>query len=268
MSEFVLSPFGARFRTFHGVKSIRGPGSRGIDSAEHLEWKALLAAVDGSECRFRMIDLGAGYGWWGINAAAALRARYPHKRGDIVMVEGEPTHYRWLCDAVADNPYPQIRYRAIHAAIGTKRGSDWFYVGKPGDWYGQRLMMDYHREQLNGGSFEVSTEGAGLKTSDNYSLQRIRTVVLRNLLPWVGKVDFLDMDIQGTELDLIKAERRLLTRRVKRLFISTHSPEIDHEIRKILVRDWDLQFDAESGLLETASGPVYFEDGQQFWARV
>jgi FkbM family methyltransferase len=269
MPEFIVSPFGARFRSdFYAIPRVRGPGFRGLNSADCFEWKALLAAIDESVGHFRMIDLGAGYGWWGINAAAALDAQNRGRRATIAMVEGEPTHHEWLSLAAADNPFPGIRYRPIHAAIGTQRGSDWFYIGRAGSWYGQRLIMEYHRALLDSGAPDVSARGNGLDTSDNYSLKRIPTLVLRDLLPWFGSIDFVDMDIQGTELELIRAERGLLAKRIKRLFVSTHSLEIDDAIRGVLGADWDLRFGFQPGRQQTDAGWMDFEDGQQFWTRV
>lgn len=271
MSGFVTSFLGARFRA-EFYDGIVKPGTqiRPLNSGDHYEWKSLLEAIDTCGRRFVMIDLGAGYGWWGINAAAALKARHPRKRGLIVMVEAEPTHYRWLKTAIADNPYPSVRYRPVEAAIGVRQGQDWFYVGKSGEWYGQRLMLDYHRKLLNENrENDVFADGNGLATSDGYRLNQVSIVTLQNLLPRFSSVDLIDMDIQGTEADLIEAERGLLARRVKRLFISTHSAEIDERVRAALRGDWDLRFGFEPGSVhETEHGQIAFEDGHQFWTRV
>ena len=157
----------------------------------------------------------------------------------------------------------------MKAAIGVSRGRDWFYVGKPGEWYGQRVMMDYHRKLHSEHCEEhVFAAGRSLETSDGYRLQQVKVVTLRRVLPLFGCVDLIDMDIQGVEGDLVPAEAGLLAKRAKRLFISTHSQEIDERVRAALRRDWDLRFGVEPGSVhETEYGPMQFDDGQQFWTR-
>src|ERR1700674_238080 len=46
-----------------------------IFDEEYFEWIDLLQAVNGAEERFTMLELGAGWGRWIANAAAALRQR-------------------------------------------------------------------------------------------------------------------------------------------------------------------------------------------------
>mmetsp|Transcript_13844 Transcript_13844/g.41855 ORF Transcript_13844/g.41855 Transcript_13844/m.41855 type:complete len:413 (-) Transcript_13844:69-1307(-) len=70
-----------------------------------------------------------------------------------------------------------------------------------------------------------------------------------NMRQWLlaqHHVDLIDMDIQGAEADLVPAILHLLERKVYRLIIGTHSPEVHNHLQKLLVakRGWILIFSA------------------------
>src|ERR1043166_4091781 len=58
---------------------------------EYFEWIDLLSAVAAAKDRFTMVELGAGWGRWGIRGALAARQR-GISRLDIRLVEAEPQH--------------------------------------------------------------------------------------------------------------------------------------------------------------------------------
>jgi hypothetical protein len=62
---------------------------------ELFEWIDVLEAVTRANASFTMLELGAGYGRWVVNAASALRlySGLPHH---LIAVEAELTHFRWL----------------------------------------------------------------------------------------------------------------------------------------------------------------------------
>ena len=59
-----------------------------------------------------MVELGAGYGRWIVNAAAAVRA-YRDLPSSLTAVEAEPTHFRWLELHCSDNG---VTATLVHAA--------------------------------------------------------------------------------------------------------------------------------------------------------
>jgi FkbM family methyltransferase len=261
---------GARFRVYFTPHMIgHETNFRSPQGVDHFEWKAVLESVESAGDSYVMVELGAGFGWWGINAAAALNRNYPGKPGRIILVEAEPRHYEFLETAVADNPLPNIRHDTMRAAVGPADRRDWFYTGRSADWYGQRLMLDYHREHLESGREQhVYRQGSKLATSDGYELSQVEVVPLQGILESYGQVDLVDIDIQGTELEVIRSTPRALLSNCRRLFISTHSEEIHAELLDILGSDWDL---AASFLpkttVQTDVGPVELLDGVQHWKR-
>jgi methyltransferase FkbM-like protein len=58
---------------------------------------------------------------------------------------------------------------------------------------------------------------------------KVPTISLRTVLHDLGTVDFLDMDVQGAEVETIPADIDVLSQKVKRAVIATHSHSI-HEV--------------------------------------
>jgi FkbM family methyltransferase len=216
-----------------------------------------------------MVELGAGFGWWGINAAGALHRDHPGKPGRIIFVEAEPQHYEFLETAVADNPLPGIQYDTVRAAVGPSGRRDWFYTGRSADWYGQRLILDYHRKHIESGCEEhVHRDGSKLKTSDGYELSEVEVVPLEKILAPCERVDLLDMDIQGSELEVVRSSLETLRSKCHRLCIATHSREIHDELIGLLAADWDVAASFPPGTtVQTGIGPVELVDGVQHWKR-
>jgi hypothetical protein len=117
-------------------------------SEEYFEWVDLLEAVLDAREAFTMIELGAGYGRWLVNAWAAAKQQRNDLRITLVGVEAEPTHFTWLKQHFEDNGLDSAEHRLIEAAIDARDGVVNFYVGKPDEWYGQRIadVGDTERE--------------------------------------------------------------------------------------------------------------------------
>jgi FkbM family methyltransferase len=238
------------------------------EGPDYFEWKAILASVEcAKDDPYVMVDLGAGFGWWGINAATALKRKAPAALGRIIMVEAEPDHYEFLKIAISDNPIPGVSFETVKAAVGPAAGQDWFYTGRSDRWYGQRLMLDYHRDHLREQRQEhVRSEGAVLKTSDNYELSQVEVATLEEILADCSHVDLLDMDIQGTELSIVQSASEVINAKCRRLFISTHSNEIHAELLTLLDPHWELLASfLPHTEVETEVGKVKLLDGVQHW---
>jgi predicted O-methyltransferase YrrM len=88
-------------------------------SEEYFEWIDLLATVETAEHRFAMIELGAGFGRWGIRGAVAARQRGIPKI-DIRLVEAEPQHAEWARECIALNALSDV-VTVTEAALSYQR---------------------------------------------------------------------------------------------------------------------------------------------------
>jgi FkbM family methyltransferase len=209
---------------------------------EVFEWVDLLNAVMGAEHRFTMLELGAGYGRWIVNAAAALRA-YSDLPSSLTAVEAEPTHFRWLELHCRDNGVPAT---LVHAAVAPRRGSVTFAVGDPAAWYGQAIVD----ERWTPGEVET-----------------VDAVTLCDLLRPLERVDLIHCDIQGAEADVFEAGASDVDSKVRRVHIGTHGPEVEGRLRRMFgARDWENINDYAAGAVAaTPWGKMTFQDGVQTW---
>jgi FkbM family methyltransferase len=196
-----------------GTTSWRQPGA-----AELSEWQAVFDAIEDAVGRLTMIEVGAGFGRFTINAFAALRQYRPGLKHRFIAVEAEPTHCRWMKQhARANGLRPWSRAgtcKLIRAAVSREAGRESFFFGNPREWYGQGLVRP-------------ENEGA------NAPVTQVRTVTVSSLLAPLDRVDLLDIDIQGAELEVLTEAASALGR-VRRIHVETHSDEIDQGLPEVL----------------------------------
>ena len=211
---------------------------------EYFEWIDLLEAVTSAKDHFTMMELGAGWGRWIANAAAALRQSNPLPY-TLIAVEAEPTHFQWMKEHLENNDVELACCQLIEAAVADREGTIGFHTGTaswggPADWYGQAI----------GGPTPV------------------KSVTLKSILNSVTRpVDLLDMDVQGAELMVLEAAAEAVHEKVKRVHVGTHSQQIETGLRRLFKGfGWKniYDFPAESQC-KTAWGQIKFQDGVQTW---
>ncbi len=226
------------------------PGDVEVDypafDEEYFEWIDLLEAVLEAQDAFTMIELGAGYGRWLVNAAAAARQRRGDLRITLVGVEAEPTHFAWMTQHFQDNGLDSQKHVLIEAAIDTHDGIASFYVGNPDEWYGQRIADTGDTER---------------------PIRKVKTISLSQVLGGIESVDLIDLDIEGAELAVLTSAIGELNRRVKRIHIGTHTRDIEQGLRALFREHaWYKRNDYEVGGVElTQWGRISFNNGVQTW---
>jgi FkbM family methyltransferase len=236
-------------------------------SEEYFEWIELLEAVNTARGRFVMLELGAGFGRWGI--CGALAARQKHiETIEVRFVEAEPQHAAWIRQAITLNGLEDIAAPVVEAAIS--------YAGKPvpfavastgldsSNWYGQAILPYAltETERTYFGKPVYRTE-----VGPGFDQIMVEPVTLDVVAAGLDRIDFVDMDLQGAEADLIPNAIDLLTARVRSVFIGTHATDIEDMLRGIFrtagwIPRWDFPLQSEQ---ETPFGRVAFGDGVQAW---
>ena len=229
--------------------------SRPDFNEEYIEWVALAEAVAAAHKHFVMIELGAGWGRWLLNAGALARLR-----GDLtfqlVGVEAEPRHYRWMRRHFRRNGLRPRDHDLIHAAIAARAGRVPFYVGRAVDWWGQCLVIPGQ------GLREV----AG-RVRRGIRIKRVPSLTLVDLLARYPYVDHIDSDIQGAELEVFAAAAEEVDRRVRSVFVEAHRPQNEAGLRDLFRGlGWANLADYPGGETSpTPFGPIAFPDGAQRW---
>ena len=219
----------------------------------YFEWIDLLESVLEADDGFTMVELGAGWGRWLVDAWGVLKQiGKSHKEVLLVGVEAEPTHFEWMKEHFADNGLDVRRHRLIQAAVAANDGVANFVIGHAEAWYGQAI---------------VSGVGDQFNNWPEASVKEVATVSLATALKDIALVDLIDMDIQGAEADVVEASRDLLDQRVKRVHIGTHGGDIEARLRTAFAgMGWRCHYDfAHGGDAVTPFGTVSFGDGVQSW---
>lgn len=212
--------------------------------SEYYELTDLLEAIVDAKETFTFVEAGAGFGRW--SACAALAARgIGIADPQVIMIEGDPVHVRWAREMMALNGIGN--FRLVGGALAAEEGKDLFVIDvpegmfkegqrtNPAGWYGQSIAG---LSGLNPSAFveqcDATYEGHPVLIGGDWRAIEIDTVTLADVITDVEHVDLIDMDIQGAEGVVIAASIDLLTRRVRRLCIETHSADVERDLRRIL----------------------------------
>jgi FkbM family methyltransferase len=221
------------------------------DEEDIFEWIDLLESVTGSDTVFTMVELGAGWGRWIANAAAACKQIGREYR--LIGVEAEPTHFEWMREHLARN---HVDAQLIAAAVAGHTGMVRFRTGAPADCYGQRILRSW-REQLD------------WRRTWGGRTRRVRAVDLATVFDdaRLDVVDLIDLDVQSAEAAVLEPAASLLDERVRRVHIGTHPGENEERLRILFnglgwrcVRDFPWGHSSE-----TEFGRIDFQDGVQTW---
>ena len=251
-----------------------------VFSNEYLEWIDLLESVDEAKDSYVMLELGAGYGRWGVYAGMAARLRGISKI-KLGFAEAEPQHVVWLKEHILYNRLSKesVIYPCI---VSDKNGEGLLSVGipegyqvndDPQEWWGQHTMAHNsgrHKLRALFSYFRPTEKYFGyplVLLPDGWKAVRVPQKNIRAILADFKYVDFIDMDVQGEELKIVQAGIHALNKKVKRIHIGTHTPEVEAGLRQLFQQHgWQCRYDYPClQCSETPYGPIDFEDGVQSW---
>jgi FkbM family methyltransferase len=237
---------------FHGGDARSAPyfADALIVDEEIFEWIDLLEAINAARESFTMVELGAGYGRWIVAAAVALR-RHRVMPFRLIGVEAEPNHFEMMKQHLRDNGFVPENHTLINAAITPTGRPVHFIVGHSDSWYGQAIIPE-------GYSFPDFPDARAVE---------VPGISLEEVLEPLDRVDLCDIDIQGAEADIVECSIDVLSSKVSRLHIGTHSTQIETRLHRVLSSaEWCcVRSYPHSSQTETELGRIEFVDGVQSW---
>jgi FkbM family methyltransferase len=262
-----------------GMSSSRSAESRLVETGyppfdeEYFEWIDVLEATLAAEGGFTMIELGAGWGRWLMVAAAAIRQthRLPFH---LVGVEAEPTHFRWMRQHFRDNSVDAGSLTLIEAAVAGTEGRVRFHVGDPSAWYGQAIDVEHPQPNRRSRRSSLLSQLRGVASRrtarDERRIVEVRALTLQSILERVDSVDLIDLDVQGVEAEVLESAKDLVSAKVKRVHVGTHSAENEQRLRSLFGSlGWESLNDYPCATeAETPWGPIRFQDGVQTWRSI
>jgi hypothetical protein len=157
----------------------------------------------------------------------------------------------------------------MQGAASSINGECWFRIGDPAAWYGQSILADAAIQEHKGRAAALGD----IAEADGVLLKRVRSYDIEEIVADLPVVDYMHMDIQGTELDFLAAKSDILQERVRQVNIGTHSKTIQRDLRRLFtslgwanVFDIPLNGNVHIRLNDSPSQVVTFGDGVQVWS--
>jgi len=187
--------------------------------AEAIEYVGVVRAFAESGSEFVGVELGCGWGpWIGLGGVLARRHGKPFR---LVGVEGSIEHCDYCREHLEQNGLlPNARI--LNALISTNRKGAYFQTGLA--------------------AFNNWGATASLSPRNNYV--KVPSITMTDALEGLELIDYVHVDIQGAE-DQVLADPdagRILTSKVKRIIIGTHSRGIEARLLDLFKdRGWVLE---------------------------
>jgi hypothetical protein len=228
---------------------------------ETLNW--LLAAREARD-RFVMMTLGALYGYQAVGCCRALQLLNPMPY-KLVAVEAIPENMRRLRRLMRDNGIDPDDQWLVEAAVSDTNEPAFFPVGAPGagsqncistdnKWsredYVKRAVAEGRVEEVLKNLLEHNSTGYQKDIAGDQGMSAeiklVSCVTLGDLLGPFDKVDYIEADMQESEIRAFPPFLDLLRCKVRRLHIATHGDKVHADLHEMFASSgWEIVFSYE-----------------------
>ena len=256
-----------------------GRGGPGEDFwFESLNW--ILAAQEARD-RFVMMTLGALHGYQAVGSARAL-LRFNPMPYKLVAVEPVPANIDRIRREMRENGIDPDAQWIIQAVVSDNHEPAFFPVGAPGaGWQNcmasndKPVRQSYLDTFIKQGRVEEAlrnlllnnSTGLQQKGSDvegmEAEIKLVSCVTMADLLGPFERVDYVEADMQESEIRAFPPFMDLLKRKVRRIHVATHGKRVHAELHDAFAANgWQVLFSyaPESGHA-TPWGPLITNDG-------
>jgi FkbM family methyltransferase len=220
--------------------------------ADIAEWASCLRSVDLSGDKFIMVELGCGWGCWMVNLGVAAKAA--GKKVMLYGVEADQHHLQFARSALGDNSLLAKEFVLMQGIAGKSNSVALFPAIESGINWGGTAVFNPDRKQLK----DAVASGKYVQ---------MPVVDIEALVKEEVKLDFMHVDIQGAELQLLTELLDMLCRKVRYVFIGTHSKQIEAGLFDLFLGTggWKLEMERPAifGLID--GKPVVTCDEVQAW---
>ena len=190
--------------------------------AEGIEYAALLDSFENRQAsgRFTAVEVGSGWGPW-IGLAGVLAKTHGADTLCLIGAEASAERYALMCRHLELNELTSASGRIIK----TFHGAIWTHDGE----------VQFPDSDVEDMGPAVTAQGS--KT--DYRGRRVTTLStpcarLSTLCEGAGLIDFLHIDVQGSELDIIRNDAEWLAKNVRAMMVATHSRVIEGGVMDLL----------------------------------
>lgn len=190
--------------------------------AEGIEYVALLDSFchrKRSE-RFTAVEVGSGWGPW-IGLAGVLACRHDVSHLHLIGAEASPERYALMCKHLRLNELVSDGEKIVT----TYNGAVWTHDGE---------VQFPDSDVVDMGPAVTPSEASKDYRGRAVKLRTIPCKQLSTLCKEASAIDFLHIDVQGSEYQLISAELDWVTKNVRSMMIATHSRIIEGAMMRLL----------------------------------
>jgi hypothetical protein len=247
-------------------------------------WFEAVNAVEAARAargKYVMATLGACYAAQAVSACRALQLinPMPYK---LVSVEADPSNNEWIVRHYRNNGIDPNDQWMVRCAIGDSNQPMFFPVGSPGtgaqNGYStneRAARENYLREFVRTGRTEQALRSLLLDNSTGLKkdlvptmgfsaeIKMVSTVTLVDVLAPFDVVDYLEADMQQSEIVVFPPQIEVMNRKVRRTHIGTHGGDVHKAIADLFATNgWEIVFDyAPNGRFTTPLGDFTTNDG-------
>jgi len=225
---------------------------------EAVNW---VVAAREATTHYVMITLGACYGAQAVGSYRALQAvnPMPYK---LVAVEPEPQNYERTARHMRDNGIDADEQWLLPFAISDRNEPVYFPVGSPGtgaqNCYStnEPAAREFYVQQLSAaGNVETALRNLILHNTTGMTkdlvpghnfpaeIKLMSAITLKDVLSPFDVVDYLESDIQQSEILVFPPFMDLLRKKVRRIHIGTHGVDVHRTLHKLFEeRGWTIVF--------------------------
>lgn len=269
-------PLPAGAEIVHGLPDLDG----GEGWFEVVNW---VEAAREARDRYVMVSLGACYGNQAVGAHKALEMLNPMP-SKLVCVEAVPENVEWIHQHFRDNGIDPDDHWIVEAAIGADNQPILFPVGSPGcgaqncfATNNEEGRMAVAKAVAEDGRFDAmlynlllnNATGMQIELAKNSGygfmaeLKFVSAVTLADVLRPFDRVDYVEADIQESEIVVFPPAIEVLTRKVRRVHLGTHGAAVHYQMRDMFAKHgWEVVFNyPPNDEFETPWGNFATNDG-------
>ena len=269
--DFLGTLTDARFRVAFGVDPAAVGGTPvatrlpviedGEGWFEAVNW---VEAAREARGRYVMMTLGACYAAQAVGASRALQILNPMPC-KLVAVEPEPENCEWIRRHMRDNGIDPDDHWLVPLAISNRNDPVLFPVGSPGTGAQNCVATNeptsreiYAREIIASGRVEDAVRNLLIRNTTGLSkdlvpghnftaeIKLVSAATLADLLGPFERIDYVEVDMQQSEILVIPPFIDLLKRKVGRIHIGTHGKEVHWALHQLFDNQgWEIVFSYE-----------------------
>jgi Domain of unknown function (DUF4214) len=251
-----------RFVGFDSLSgTVEGYPIPGNFHGDTLEWVGALRSVLDADNSFIVLELGAGWAPWCVITHVAAKQRGIEKI-KVIGVEGDVGHISFIRETFAANGIGPHVGTAIHGIVSITDGKALFpKANDPSRVYGG--IAAFSAEEKATGAFADFVASQSALVED---VEQLPCFSLPTLMREFDQVDLIHCDIQGAEASLFANTIELVSAKVRRIVVGTHSFDIDRQLVCLFPRhNWNLEGINPCVMREQEGKPILVHDGVQVW---